>query len=285
MPTPSSSTTSTLSVPLSCIETKMLTALKKTVPTAKFINTEWTPSKGTELADVLNHSGIACSFGIQRASVGITTMWVSDVKGLFDSRISKWLEEGYSKVDVPQIEEESAYFLHKPQSTTQEFNVWQLDLTIHGYWIQLGVSFGDTLESGLPLVQAAVDSLVPNQPKANIIGCYVAKIAKDRFILDITEKNGKEVKAKIAYLNFEKDSSTGTFVGTYEDGILDGIYSFRSEGMDSRREVIYRQVKNGFISGFGPIEMVGSLEKLKRPLDLTWNSTFFFVPSSDCTIS
>lgn len=146
-------------VPMSCIETKVLSVLRKTVPTAKFINTEWTPMKGAELADVLNNSGIACSFGIQPASVGITAMWVSDTKNLFDSRVSKWLEEGFVKVDVPQIEEEDAYFLHKPQSTTQEYNVWQLELKIHGFWTQLGITFGDTLESGLPLIQASVDSL------------------------------------------------------------------------------------------------------------------------------
>lgn len=283
-PTPSTPT-STLSVPMSCIETKVLSVLRNTVPTAQFINTEWTPTKGTELADVLNNSGIACSFGIQSASAGITAMWVSDVKSLFDSHVSKWLEKGFVKVDVPQMEEEDAYFLRKPQSTTQEYNVWQLELKIHGFWTQLGITFGDTLESGLPLIQASVDSLTPQTPKAKIVGCYVAKIAKDRFILDITEQDGKDVKANIAYLNFEKDSSTGTFVGTYVDGILDGIYSFKSEGMNSRREVIYRQVKNGFISGFGPIEMVGDLEKLKRPLVLTWNSTFIYLPNSDCTFT
>ncbi|HUW87983.1 MAG TPA: hypothetical protein VMW30_06380 [Candidatus Paceibacterota bacterium] len=131
----------------------MLIALKKTVPTAKFINTEWTPGIGTELAEVLNNSGIACSFGIQSASVGVTAAWVSDVKNLFDS-------------------------------------------------------------------------LTPQTPKANIV-----------------------------------------------------------EGMDSQRELIFRQVKNGFISGFGPIEVVGEVEKLKHPLDLTWNSTFIYVPSSDCAFS
>lgn len=41
----------------------MLTVLKKTVLTAKFINTEWTPSKGAELADILSDSGMVCSFG------------------------------------------------------------------------------------------------------------------------------------------------------------------------------------------------------------------------------
>ena len=80
--TPIASATATqspaLAVPASCIETKMLTALKKTVPRAKFIDTAWTPAKGSELADVLNNSGIACSFGIQSAGVGLTVMWVKD---------------------------------------------------------------------------------------------------------------------------------------------------------------------------------------------------------------
>jgi len=55
----------------------------------------------------------------------------------------------YEKVNVPQIDEDNAYFLHKPQSATQEFNVWLLDLKIYGFWIQLGVTFGDTLEFNL----------------------------------------------------------------------------------------------------------------------------------------
>ncbi|MBI3429542.1 MAG: hypothetical protein HY050_05725 [Actinobacteria bacterium] len=33
-----------------------------------------------------------------------------------------------------------------------------------------------------------------------------------------------------AYLNYQKDSSTGTFIGKYENEILNGIYSFRSAG-------------------------------------------------------
>ena len=285
--TPSTSTSLqpvALAVPASCIETKVLAALKQTVPDAKFVSTEWTPSTGTELADVLNNSGIACSFGVQSAGVGLTAMWVKDTKRLYEARIAKWIQEGAKQVDIAQMDESSAYLLHKPQSTSQEFNIWRLNVLIHGFWIQLGLSYGDTLDSGLPLLRAAVDSLIPRKAKANIAGCYVGKLAKDRYVLSITEQIGINIKANIAYLNYQKDSSNGTFVGTYRDGILNGIYSFRSEGMDSRRELFYRQVNKGFIPGYGPIEMIGDEERMKRPLNLKWNSSFVFLPSTNCTI-
>lgn len=273
-----------LAVPASCIETKVLATLKRTIPEAKFVNTTWTPSKGTELADVLSNSGIACSFGIQSAGVGLTAMWVKDTKGIYESRIARWLQDGAKQVDIAQLDESSAYLLHKPQSPSQEFNIWQLNVLIHGFWIQLGLSFGDTLDSGLPLLRSAIDSLTPRTPKVNIVGCYVGKLAKDRYVLSITEQNGINIKADIAYLNYQKDSSSGKFVGTYQDGILSGIHSFRSEGMDSRRELFYRQVNSGFIPGYGPIEMFGDEERMKRPLKLTWNSGFVFLPSTNCTI-
>lgn len=284
-PAPSPSTISSLLVPLSCIETKMLTVLKKTVPTAKYLNTAWAPAQGSELADVLNNAGIACTYGIASAGVGLTAMWVRDISGLFDSRIGQWLKDGHKKVDVPQMDEDAAYFWHKPQSTSQEFNVWQLDLKIHGFWIQLGLSFGENLLSGNPYIQAAVDSLAPKTPLKNVVGCYVGRQAKDRYIIDITYQKGIDIKAKIAYLNYQKDSSLGTFIGTYEKGILTGIYSFNSEGMDSRRELFFRQVNQGFVPGYGKIEVVGDEVRLRRPLNLTWNISFLYLPSSDCTFA
>lgn len=285
--TPSASTSLqpvALAVPASCIETKVLATLKRTIPEAKFVSTEWTPSKGTELADVLNNSGIACSFGVQSAGVGLTAMWVKDTKALYESRIARWRQDGAKQVDIAQLDESNAYLLHKPQSTSQEFNIWQLNVLIHGFWIQLGLSYGDTLDSGLPLLRSTIDSLTPRTAKVNVAGCYVGKLAKDRYVLSITEQNGINIKANIAYLNYQKDSSSGTFVGTYRDGILSGIYAFRSEGMDSRRELFYRQVNTGFIPGYGPVEMVGNEERMKRPLNLTWNSSFVFLPSTNCTI-
>ena len=182
------------------------------------------------------------------------------------------------------MDENNAYLLHKPQSITQEFNVWQLDVKFHGFWIQLGLSFGNTLDSGIPLLRAAVDSLTPRTPKSEVAGCYVGKLANDRYVLEITQQDGKNIKANISYLNYQKDSSSGTFTGTYENEILNGIYSFKSEGMDSRRELFFRQVNNGFIPGYGPAEMIGDVEKMKRPLNLAWNSSFVYLPSTVCTI-
>ncbi len=56
--------------------------------------------------------------------------------------------------------------------------------------------------------------------------------------MDLTYHDNSTVTGNLAYQPFQKDSSKGSFVGNYENGILHGVYTFTSEGMDSERELI-----------------------------------------------
>jgi len=85
----------------------------------------------------------------------------------------------------------------------------------------------------------------------SIIGCYIAGTDKDLFTLNVETQMGENVGGKMSFKNFEKDSSSGTFTGTYKDGILLTNYSFRSEGMDSVMQVIFKKVGNDFVRGYG----------------------------------
>lgn len=149
----------TYSVPKDCESTKVLEALQKDVRQAQFIDTPWEPAPGTELADFLNNGGIACSYGMQSAEVGITVDWVANGSTLFGNRISGWISEGYQKIDIPNLMETEAYFLQKDQSQTNEFHQYHVKFLINGFWINLSSSFGKTLEDGAGWIQAAVDSL------------------------------------------------------------------------------------------------------------------------------
>jgi undecaprenyl-diphosphatase len=149
----------TYSVPKDCESTKVLEALQKDVRQAQFIDTPWEPAPGTELADFLNNGGIACSYGMQSAEVGITVDWVANGSTLFGNRISGWISEGYQKIDIPNLMETEAYFLQKDQSPTNEFHQYHVKFLINGFWINLSSSFGKTMEDGSGWIQAAVDSL------------------------------------------------------------------------------------------------------------------------------
>lgn len=162
-PTPSTSPTAvSYRVPASCASTQMLGAVKATISNATVISTAWTPAAGTELADVLNDGGIACSYGVQSAEIGATTMWVENKAQVFEYRIPAWLNGGYHRVDIPGYPKARAYLLFKPQSPTQEFRIWQLEMLINGYWIRISTSSGDTAESNIGLITAAVNSLQTN---------------------------------------------------------------------------------------------------------------------------
>jgi undecaprenyl-diphosphatase len=147
------------SVPKDCQSTKVLAALQKDVRQAQFIDTPWQPAPGTELADFLNNGGVACSYGMQSAEVGVTVDWVADGTTMFNARTAGWLAEGYQKIDIPNLMESEAYFLQKDQSPTNEFSQYQVKFLINGFWINLSSTFGKTIEDGSGWIQAAVDSL------------------------------------------------------------------------------------------------------------------------------
>ena len=121
--------------------------------------------------------------------------------------------------------------------------------------------------------------------EVSVLGCYVAHLAKDRYTLEITSQLKSAVTASIAYENFNKDSSKGTFVGNYASGILSGIYTFTSEGMNSRRELYFKRDGQDFLAGFGPVTTSGDTEKFTLPLQLSWDQKYRYVKSKECSPS
>ncbi len=156
-----SKSTITYFAPTDCAKTSVLAALPKDIPNPVLINTPWQPAPGTELADVLNNGGIACSFGNQSAEIGATIFWVND-NGLFDKRVAGWTTSGYEKVDIPNLDESAAYLLFKPVSATQEFHIWSLNFLFHGVWIEVSGTFINDLATAAPVITAAVASLSKN---------------------------------------------------------------------------------------------------------------------------
>jgi len=87
--------------------------------------------------------------------------------------------------------------------------------------------------------------------EVSIAGCYAVVFNKDVYTLNVGSQSGENFSGTLAFKNFEKDSSSGTFVGTYKNGILLGDYSFQSEGMYSVMQVIFKKTGDDFIRGYG----------------------------------
>ena len=91
-----------------------------------------------------------------------------------------------------------------------------------------------------------------------IVGCYVVAFEKDVYTLTILSQQSELFKGTLVFKNFQKDSSSGTFEGTYKNGILFGDYSFQSEGMNSVMQVIFKKSGSDFIRGYGAINAEGN---------------------------
>jgi hypothetical protein len=283
-PTPIA-TKAAFEVPNDCLKTTILKSFPSDIKNPKFVDTNWTPAAGTDLAAVYSAGGIACTYGIQSAEIGTTIMWAPNTNNIFNIRKAIWAKNNQVKVDLPGVLEDEAYVITDAARTAGEFHSWYTNLLIDGIWIQVGASYVQSVEQGMPLVKAAIAAIrsAAAAQKTKIVGCYVATLKQDKYMLNVTSQENNLITANIAFRNANKDSSSGTFKGFYTNEILTGIYDFKSEGMHSKRELFYKGGKTGFNPGFGPVVSQGNNEKMQRPLNLAWDLKYEYLPSTTCT--
>jgi hypothetical protein len=121
-----------------------------------------------------------------------------------------------------------------------------------------------------------------NVTTSSIKGCYVAKLSKDVYVLSIDSQTNESVSGMLAYNNFEKDSSSGTFKGTFIDDILVADYLFQSEGMDSNRQVVFKKVGDSFVQGFGPTKIIDNKEVIDNA-SISYDPKSTFIKSDNCS--
>jgi hypothetical protein len=81
-----------LTPPVSCEQDLVIQSFADQVEGSRYVPTEWQPFPGTDLYDIYEAGGIACTYGIQVAEVGGTVMWASNVDNLWDTKKTQWLE-------------------------------------------------------------------------------------------------------------------------------------------------------------------------------------------------
>ena len=149
-----------LTPPVSCEQDLVIQSFADQVEGSRYVPTEWQSFPGTDLYDIYEAGGIACTYGIQVAEVGGTVMWASNVDNLWDTKKTQWLEQGQVQIDLPGINETDALILKEGSTSADEMHVWAINLLINDVWIQVGASFLQNVDEALPIIQAAIDSLV-----------------------------------------------------------------------------------------------------------------------------
>ena len=145
-------------VPASCEIAPVIDEFNTQVPGSKYVPTDWQPSPDTDLAAALNNQGIACTYGVQVAEVGGTILWASNSKNVWEDRKQSWIDAGETPIDLPGIEETSAFILEDGTSA-DEMHLWRINLLIRGVWIQISASFLQNLDEALPIIKASIAAL------------------------------------------------------------------------------------------------------------------------------
>lgn len=271
-------------VPSDCTKTSILASLPDSIPNPIFIDTPWEPAEGTDLYEAYSRGGIACTYGIQEAEIGATILWSPDDEEVFASRIPEWTKAGQVKMDLPDIEESSAYVLTQGDENSAERHVWAINLLIDGFWIQVNATFLQTIEEAIPLVQAAIASLVPRETHEakNITGCYVAEVGGDFLTLELDQKDRNLIAANMKFFWADQEQSEGQMIGSYTNQVLTGTYDFSFEDGTLQREVFFKGDKSGFVAGFGPLETKDGVKKFQRPLQIKWDEKYRYLPADNC---
>ena len=114
----------------------------------------------------------------------------------------------------------------------------------------------------------------PITSEKSVVGCYEAQLGKDVYSLAILSQAGETFEGTLRFKNYQKDSSSGPYEGTYIDGILLGEYSFQSEGMDSVIQVLFKKSAGGFIRGYGKMNAAG--DRFANLNNITYDSSAVF---------
>lgn len=101
-------------------------------------------------------------------------------------------------------------------------------------------------------------------------GCYTYNAHGNTVNFEITDI-GDSILGNLSYAYSGKDRNTGTFKGHLNNDKLIGDYTFRSEGVESSRQVAFMVKDNQLIEGYG--ELNGEGTAFKDSNTLTYSST------------
>jgi hypothetical protein len=112
--------------------------------------------------------------------------------------------------------------------------------------------------------------------ETSVTNCYQYAGMADTITLTLA-RTGETFTGTLVYHLKEKDSNTGTILGSKKGDILLADYTFMSEGVQSVRQVAFKQEGNTLVEGYGDIETRDDKVYFKDTDSLQFNSSMKLV--------
>lgn len=149
-------------IPSSCDIPEMLALIDSIGFTGAIdVTPPWEPADGTDLKLAIDGGGIACAWGPPNTDAGVVVYWVPATDGLWSEATALWESNGAESIDVPDLAEDAAYFTYLPQSETNEFARWELNVLFDDLWIQVGTSSWVESTDGNAVIETALEVAQP----------------------------------------------------------------------------------------------------------------------------
>lgn len=88
--------------------------------------------------------------------------------------------------------------------------------------------------------------------------CFQYADANDTVRLT-THIDGTNISGSLDYSLYEKDKNSGTIDGEIRGNMIIAEYTFQSEGVTSKRQVVFKNMDEGWKEGFGEIKNVDGI--------------------------
>lgn len=137
----------------------------------------------------------------------------------------------------------------------------------------------DTAQSSQTIHTNVTDSVITTATPMVLTGCYQMILKQDTAFLNLTVKD-TTVTGDLWYRWYARDANNGTLQGVLRNDTIYGDYTFRSEGLTSVREVIFKIENGTLLQGFGDLtERNGKIVFTdKSTLQFQTNNPFLKVP-------
>lgn len=121
---------------------------------------------------------------------------------------------------------------------------------------------------------------MPSPAVSDTAICYTFDNGKDKITMQITNSNNT-VTGDLAYNYFEKDKNAGTIKGEMHGDTLLALYTFMSEGKESKREVAFLKKDDKIIEGYGTVNPTSGEPDLTDRSSIKFDNTFA-LQKTDC---
>ncbi len=90
--------------------------------------------------------------------------------------------------------------------------------------------------------------------------------------------DGTKVTGTLDYVLFEKDNNNGTVEGEIRDSLMILEYVYMSEGVTSKRQVVFKNTDEGWKEGYGEMKEVDGILVQKNIDSLDYNNSYSLFP-------